>query len=56
MNTVEFYDEARNLVFVAKAKRLNDVRGLLGNRYTAVLVRYKRRIYTASDIYAGRSG
>ena len=57
MATAKFYDESRALVFTAKVNNLAGVRALLlGNRYAAVLTRYKRHIYTASDLYAGRSG
>ena len=57
METAKFYNEAHELIFTAQVKNLDDVRALfLGNRYVAVLTRYKRHIYTVSDLYAGRSG
>ena len=57
MAHAKFYNEARELVFIARVKKLADVREMLGgDRYAAVLTRYKRHIYTASDLYAGRSG
>lgn len=57
MATAKFYNEARELILTCRVSNLKDVRSLLiGNRYAAVLTRYKRHIYTASDLYAGRSG